>query len=196
MTDEGARHTPPSVVLTWQRLAAVCASLLVALTTASSGQTPSVDTSPAAAAARAFNAGQYDQIDGLLRSATDERSTVLRARAHVARGRYAEAEKLLAGVVASNPAGDATLELGLLQQYLGRRQDAARTLGTVLARGGVFVTGGIAPRIASRLERGGFVAAFNAKGRYAELMADIPLYLVMNEKLGLLGATAIAMQLS
>ena len=136
MTDEGARHTPPSVVLTWQRLAAVCASLLVALTTASSGQTPSVDTSPAAAAARAFNAGQYDQIDGLLRSATDERSTVLRARAHVARGRYAEAEKLLAGVVASNPAGDATLELGLLQQYLGRRQDAARTLGTVLARGG------------------------------------------------------------
>lgn len=66
----------------------------------------------------------------------------------------------------------------------------------VLARGGVFVTGGIAPRIASRLQRGGFVAAFNAKGRYADLMADIPLYLVMNEKLALLGAIVIAMQLS
>ena len=70
-----------------------------------------------------------------MRSATDERSLVLRARAHIARGRYAEAEKLLQGVVASAPAGDAALELGQLQLYLGRRQEGTRLLQTVLTRG-------------------------------------------------------------
>jgi tetratricopeptide (TPR) repeat protein len=85
-------------------------------------------------AARAFNVGQYDQIEALLGTASDERSTVLRARAHIARGRYAEAEKLLAGRAAAAPAGDAALELGLLQLYLGR-PDGTRTLQVVLTRG-------------------------------------------------------------
>jgi len=135
MTDERAGHTRPPQLLTWQRLVAVCAALLVAITTSSSGQTPAADTSPAAAAARAFNLGQYDQIDNLLGSAADQRSTVLRARAHIARGRYANAEKLLAGAAASAPAGEAALELGLLQLYLGRRQEGTRTLQGLLARG-------------------------------------------------------------
>ena len=71
----------------------------------------------------------------MLSSATDERSVVLRAQAHVARGRYSDAEKLLGAVTASAPAGDAALELGLLQLYLGRRPDGTRTLQTVLTRG-------------------------------------------------------------
>ena len=129
------RETPQSPVLTGRQFCAVCAALLIAITTSSSGQTPTADTSPAAAADRAFNAGQYDQIEDLLRSATDERSAVWRARAHVARGRYADAEKLLAGFAASSPAGDAALELGLLQLYLGRRADGTRTLQVVLTRG-------------------------------------------------------------
>jgi tetratricopeptide (TPR) repeat protein len=128
------RETPQSPVLTGRQFCAVCAALLIAITTSSSGQTPAADTSPAATAARAFNAGQYDQIEDLLRSATDEPSAVLRARAHIARGRYAEAEKLLAGFAASSP-GDAALELGRLQLYLGRRPEGTRTLQAVLTRG-------------------------------------------------------------
>jgi tetratricopeptide (TPR) repeat protein len=58
---------------------------------------------------------------------------VLRARAHIARGRYPEAEKLLAGAASSNSGGDAALELGLLQHYLGRA-DATRTLQTVITQ--------------------------------------------------------------
>ena len=58
--------------------------------------------------------------------------TTLRARAAIARGRYADAEKLLTPAAASAPSSDAALELGLLQQYLGRRQDARRTLQRVL----------------------------------------------------------------
>jgi tetratricopeptide (TPR) repeat protein len=134
MTNERDAWKPRAAILTWQRFLAVCAVLSIALTTSSSGQTPAADASPAAAAARALNAGQYDDVERLLASATDERSVVLGARAHIARGRYAEAEKLLSGLVAANPGGDATLELGLLQLYLGRRQEGTRTLQLVLSR--------------------------------------------------------------
>jgi hypothetical protein len=93
--------------------------MFVAVTTSSSGQTPAVDNSPYAVAARAFNAGQFEQVDAALQAAGDERSIVLRARAAIARGRYADAEKLLAGVVATSPVRDAALELGQLHLYLG-----------------------------------------------------------------------------
>lgn len=64
----------------------------------------------------------------------------------------------------------------------------------VVARGGVYIAGGIAPRIAARLQQGRFLEAFKAKGRFADLMADIPVRIVMNDRLGLLGATALALQ--
>ena len=135
MTDVRDEWTPPAVALTWQRFLAVCMALLVALSASSSGQTLPADTSPLALAARALNTGHYDEVEKLLSAAADERSIVLRARAHLARGRYAEAEKLLAGRAAANPAGDAALELGQLQLYLGRRAEGARTLQMVLTRG-------------------------------------------------------------
>ena len=135
MMDAGVQSKPSDRVVTAQRLLSVCVALVIAVTTSSSGQTPAGPNGPATDATRAFNSGQFDAVEGLLRSATDERSFVLRARAHIARGRYAEAEKLLQGVVASAPTGDAALELGRLQLYLGRRQEGTRLLQTVLTRG-------------------------------------------------------------
>ena len=123
-----------ATMLTFQRLAAVCAALLISLTTVSSGQTRAPAPAAPDPAARAFNAGQYEQVDTLLRSATDPRSVALRARAAIARGRYAEAEMMLAAPAAASPGSDAALELGLLQAYLGRRSDATRTLQGVLNR--------------------------------------------------------------
>ena len=61
-----------------------------------------------------------------------------------------------------------------------------------LARGGVYVAGGIAPKILAHLRRGGFLDAFNAKGVYSDAMRAIPLAVVCNERLGLLGCAAIA----
>ncbi|HYL23816.1 MAG TPA: glucokinase [Burkholderiales bacterium] len=61
-----------------------------------------------------------------------------------------------------------------------------------LARGGLYVGGGIAARLAPRLERGDFIAAFNAKGRHGELARSIPVRLIVNENLGLLGAAQLA----
>lgn len=65
---------------------------------------------------------------------------------------------------------------------------------SLLARGGVFVAGGIAPRIIARIREGRFIASFRAKGRFAGLMASIPVRVVTNTSLGVLGATAIAME--
>lgn len=61
-----------------------------------------------------------------------------------------------------------------------------------LARGGVYVGGGIAAKLARRLVEGDFLAAFNDKGRLRELVASIPVRVVINEKLGLLGAARAA----
>ena len=62
----------------------------------------------------------------------------------------------------------------------------------VLARGGVYVAGGIAPKILPRLAAVGFLAAFNAKGRFAEVARLMPVHVVTNERLPLLGAALAA----
>jgi glucokinase len=62
----------------------------------------------------------------------------------------------------------------------------------VMARGGVYVAGGIAPKILPRLVGGGFLAAFNAKGVHSSAVKKIPLLVVTNERLGLLGAALLA----
>jgi glucokinase len=62
----------------------------------------------------------------------------------------------------------------------------------VTARGGVYIAGGIAPKIFSRIAAGGFLAAFNAKGAQAQLNLRMPVRVVTTERLGLLGAALIA----
>ena len=62
----------------------------------------------------------------------------------------------------------------------------------VMARGGVYIAGGIAPRIMPRLRAGGFAAAFNDKGGYSEHARSIPVSVVLNPHLGLIGAAAVA----
>jgi glucokinase len=67
-----------------------------------------------------------------------------------------------------------------------------------LPTGGVYIAGGVAPKIRPRLEDGAFMAAFRAKGRMRELMATFPVHLVLEARVGLLGAAleALAGQLS
>lgn len=61
-----------------------------------------------------------------------------------------------------------------------------------LAVGGVFVGGGIAPKIRSTLSEGSFIAAFSDKGRFSDLMESIPVHLVLNTEAPLLGAAHVA----
>lgn len=121
------------MLLAARRLPAVCVIAVLCLGSASSAQGPAgAPSSPLAAAAAAFNTGRYDDIDGLLRDASDPRAVVLRGRALAARGRYPDAQALLRTVAAAAPGSDAALELGLLESYLGRREDARRRLDGVL----------------------------------------------------------------
>jgi glucokinase len=62
----------------------------------------------------------------------------------------------------------------------------------VLARGGVYIAGGIAPQIMGKLEEGGFLREFADKGRFAGLLGDIPVHVVLNPKVGLMGAARVA----
>ena len=64
----------------------------------------------------------------------------------------------------------------------------------VLARGGVWVAGGIAVKIQKKMEDGTFFRAFCAKEKFAELLAQIPIYMVLNEEAPLIGALSQAMK--
>lgn len=64
---------------------------------------------------------------------------------------------------------------------------------SVLATGGVFVAGGIAPRFPGLFADGGFVEAFRAKGAQSALMARMPVHLVCDDRLGLRGAALRAL---
>jgi glucokinase len=64
-----------------------------------------------------------------------------------------------------------------------------------LAVGGIFVGGGIAPKIRAKLEDGTFITAFRDKGRLSEMMAAIPVHLVLEPRAALLGAAAVARSL-
>ena len=91
-------------------------------------------------------------------------------------------------------AGD-TACLRALDLFIGCYAEVARNHAlAVLARGGVYIAGGIAPKILSRLVEGGFLAAFNAKGAHCAAVRKMPVSVVTSEKLGLLGCALLAAQ--
>jgi len=65
---------------------------------------------------------------------------------------------------------------------------------TVSPKGGVYLAGGIAAKNIERFKNGLFMQAFNAKGRMRPLQERIPVRIVMQAKVGLLGARLLAQQ--
>jgi glucokinase len=85
------------------------------------------------------------------------------------------------------------MALGIFCSVLGA---VAGNLGlAVLASGGVFVAGGIAPRILPFLQKGIFREAFERKGRLHTLVERLPAFVVTHPQIGLLGAAAVAADL-
>jgi glucokinase len=66
----------------------------------------------------------------------------------------------------------------------------------VLARGGMWVAGGIAVKIRKKMEDGSFFRAFCEKEKFALLLAQIPVYMVLNEEAPLLGAMSQASRMA
>jgi glucokinase len=60
------------------------------------------------------------------------------------------------------------------------------------ATGGVYIGGGIAPKILAKLKDGTFMRAFLDKGRYRELLSDMPVQVILNDQAALQGAAFYA----
>lgn len=102
--------------------------------------------------------------------------------------RHGPAEIVRAGLAgADEPAGET---LSLFAKLLGRLAgDLALAFG---ARGGVYLAGGIAQRIAPAIAAGGFRAEFERKPPFTEVMRRIPTVLVTHPEPALLGLEALA----
>ena len=65
-----------------------------------------------------------------------------------------------------------------------------------LAMGGVYIGGGIAPKILPALQEGPFMKSFLAKGRYKRLLGKMPVRVILNPHTALLGAASVAANLT
>jgi tetratricopeptide (TPR) repeat protein len=113
----------------------IACGIILAIAALLRAQARSGADSSLAAARKALNLGQYEQVASLLANSNDPRAVALRARIDIDHGRYADAEKLLAAPAAAAPGSDAALELGRLQLYLGKRTEGTRTLERLIAVG-------------------------------------------------------------
>jgi len=103
-------------------------------------------------------------------------------------GTAADEPAAIAAAAASEPRARRALDL-FIAAYGAFAGDLALLF---MARGGVYLGGGIAPKILPFLQEGGFARAFRQRDAHAGLMADFPIRVVTDERLGLLGALAIA----
>lgn len=119
------------------------------------------------------------------------------ARGQPARSDLLAADDAPAAITAAGLAGTdqaAAAALRLFVKIYGAH--AGNVALGYLARGGVFIAGGIAPKVLTALQDGTFVRAFADKGRMGALLGAIPVGVITNERVGLLGAALAASRLA
>ena len=80
-----------------------------------------------------------------------------------------------------------------LTQFLQAYGSVAASVAlTLMARGGVYLAGGLAARWPQCLQQGAFLQGFRMAGPYQALLASWPVHIVLNPDLGLLGAALAA----
>ena len=87
----------------------------------------------------------------------------------------------------------ATQALHIFAKIYG--QQAGNLALTCMSGGGVYIAGGIAPKIIDKLKDGTLISAFNAKGRMSKLTEVMPVRVVVNANVGLMGAALAASRL-
>jgi glucokinase len=93
-------------------------------------------------------------------------------------------------------AGKASICVKALDMFAAVYGAQAGNLALVFkATGGVYVGGGIAPKIVDKLTDGTFVAAYMDKGRLSPMVIAAPVYVIMNPKTALIGAVHYAASL-
>jgi glucokinase len=112
------------------------------------------------------------------------------------------AEKIKAGDAAAEIAeaglkGQAEIATQALDLFVSIYGAEAGNLALkAMSINGVYLGGGIAPKLLTKLKDGTFMKAFTNKGRYKRLMSQIPVHVVLNQHTGLLGAAAMAARLA
>jgi glucokinase len=90
-------------------------------------------------------------------------------------------------------AGTSELCVRALDLFVRLYGSAAGNLAlTLKATGGIYVGGGIAPRIVERLKDGLFLDAFLDKGRLRSMLERVPVRVILNDEAALLGAARYA----
>ena len=80
--------------------------------------------------------------------------------------------------------------LGLFVHLYGA--EAGNLALKIMATGGLYIGGGIAPKILQQLQNGSFIDAFCNKGRMRNLLERIPVRVILNDETALQGAAAYA----
>ena len=65
----------------------------------------------------------------------------------------------------------------------------------LLPYGGLYIAGGIAPKILPLMQNGSFLLNFTQKGRMRSLLEEIPVHIILNQQVGLIGAALSASRL-
>ena len=77
---------------------------------------------------------------------------------------------------------------------MGGASEAGNLVLKVMATGGIYLAGGIPMKILPALEEG-FVQNYTAVGRFSDLVASVPVYVVTHPQPALFGAGRFAFQL-
>jgi glucokinase len=93
-------------------------------------------------------------------------------------------------------AGKCPVANAALDQFVSFYGSVAGDLGLMsVSTGGMFVGGGIAPKILDRLKAGGFMEAFTNKGRLSPLLDLMPVHVILDADAALMGAARRAVRL-
>ncbi|WP_071189906.1 glucokinase [Trichormus sp. NMC-1] len=65
----------------------------------------------------------------------------------------------------------------------------------LLPHGGLYIAGGIAPKILPLMQNGSFLLNFTQKGRMRSILEEIPIHIILNQQVGLIGAAVCAARL-
>ncbi len=103
-------------------------------------------------------------------------------------GKAADPAQVAALAEAGDPLGLKTFEI-FVDIY---GAEAGNMALRMLARGGVYLAGGVAAKNTKFFTDGRFVSAFLRKGRFREMLQEMPIDLITDEKVGLRGAAEMA----
>jgi len=93
-----------------------------------------------------------------------------------------------AGLTGADPVCTEALDL-MVSIYAAEAGNLALRL---VATGGIYIAGGIAPHILPKLRQPSFLELLAAKGRFRTMLEQVPVHVILNERAGLLGAARIA----